>query len=199
MAEDRKIVQFKGAPKTEVGGYQIRGNTPPRGCLHAILARDPNGLIGKNNMMAWNIQDELDMFQTVLSSYTCLVVGMNTWRHLPYLGYQEVLIDRKFGQENTFNSNLSLELGAQTVRVKSYDMVIPTCMNKKTIVLGGASVLKMALEDITTFHMSEIKKEYEGDCHFTDKLEGFILEQTIDRPEFVYNRWVRPVDQEVKS
>ncbi len=199
MSDDRKIIQFQGKPKTEVGGFVIGGKYPYKGCLHAILARDPNGLIGKNNIMAWTIKDELELFKAVLSAYDCIIVGMNTWRHLHYLGKQEILIDREHGMEDTFKSNLSFELGAQVVRVKSYDKVKPTCMNAKALVIGGASLILTALEDITTFHMSEIKKEYEGDCWFTDKLEGFMLEQSIDRPEFVYNRYVRPVDLEVKS
>lgn len=131
--------------------------------ITAILARTPNGVVGKDNKLPWYLPEDLKLFKQISSEYTNMVMGRNTYESLPGLlpGRTHIVL--------TKNTEYKAQPGVVI------EHTVNDILNKygKFIVIGGPIVLKQFMPYIERFYLSVLHTEHSGDAYFTDSLKEF--------------------------
>lgn len=140
--------------------------------IKMILAVASNGVIGKNNGLAWRISEDLKIFKE-LTMGGILYVGKKTASTLPPLKGRDVMILNR----NEYPT-LS-DVGK---------------MDKDEWIIGGATIYNAALEQdiVDTVYLTVIEREYDGDVFFSTS------QFTPPRWELVTEKNIRLQDPSVK-
>lgn len=152
--------------------------------IKLIVAHDRNGLIGKDNVMPWNIKDELLFFRKMTINQN-LLMGRSTFsgigRVLPERTTYILTRDENF---NFVDDNVKIVHDTAELfdRFKDSEDIL--------FIAGGASVYKQFYEYAQELVISTIKKEYDGDAHFVDiDYSKYDLINTQDFAEFEVNTY----------
>ena len=125
----------------------------PTICLVVAVAR--NGVIGRDNGLAWHLSSDLKRFKA-LTMGTTLLMGRRTWDSIgrPLPGRRTLVLTR----DPTF----SVE-GAETVH--SWEAALAAA-GDRLMVVGGAEVYALALPQADVIHLTEVEAEPPGDVRF---------------------------------
>jgi len=157
--------------------------------LKAIVAMDPDRLIGKGVQLPWHLPEDLKWFKKATMGHAVLM-GRKTYDSIleslgkPLPGRLNVVLSRSpKPAEFTADSqkaellwiNKLEELGA-SARVAQEEVLF---------VIGGAEIYSHLLPHCEDLLITHVKKEYEGDVYFPDYTEQFELaEELFETEEF---------------
>ena len=150
--------------------------------FHAIAAMSDNRVIGNQGKIPWHIPEDFRWFKHKTMGGT-LIMGRKTFESIgkPLPGRKTLVI---------------------THNVAPYD--VPDCCNLASLdealsklpepywVCGGAQIYAALLPKCATLHLTQVKRQLEGDAFMPEFKGDFELEQIIhDNPAFRVERWSR--------
>lgn len=140
--------------------------------IKMILAVASNGVIGKNDGLAWRISEDLKTFKE-LTMGSVLYVGKKTAATLPPLKGRDVMVLNRNEYPTLF------DIGK---------------MDKEEWIIGGAAIYNAALEQdiVDTVYLTVIEREYDGDVFFSTS------QFALPRWELVSEKNIRLQDPSVK-
>lgn len=126
--------------------------------LTIIAAIGKNGELGNNNELIWKIPGDMKFFKenTIGKS---VVMGMNTLKSLPGL-----LPNRKHivltHQEVDFDSNIIVFHNKKDL------LSYITSLDEEVMIIGGAQIYSLLIEDVDKMLLTEIVASSEADTYF---------------------------------
>jgi dihydrofolate reductase len=122
--------------------------------LVAAVAR--NGVIGRDNGLAWHLSSDLKRFKA-LTMGKPMLMGRRTWDSIgrPLPGRRTLVLTRDRG----FRAE-----GAEIVH--SWDAALAAAESGELMVVGGAEIYRLALPQADVIHLTEVAGTYEGDTRF---------------------------------
>lgn len=120
-----------------------------------VVAVARNGVIGRDNGLAWHLSSDLKRFKALTMGST-LLMGRRTWDSIgrPLPGRRTLVLTR--------DPNFRVE-GAETV----HDWLSARSMaGDRLMVVGGAEIYALALPEADLIHLTEVEAEPEGDVRF---------------------------------
>ncbi|AWI89442.1 diacylglycerol kinase [Methylobacterium sp. DM1] len=126
----------------------------PRIALVVAIAR--NGVIGRDNDLAWRISSDLKRFKT-LTMGKPILMGRKTWDSIgrPLPGRRSLVLTR----------DRSLAIPDATV-VHDWDAALAAAGSDPLMVVGGAEIYRLALPHADRLHLTEVDAAPEGDAYF---------------------------------
>ncbi|MCX4198589.1 dihydrofolate reductase [Methylobacterium organophilum] len=121
--------------------------------LVAAVAR--NGVIGRDNGLAWHLSSDLKRFKA-LTMGKPMLMGRRTWDSIgrPLPGRRTLVLTRDTG----FRAE-----GAETVH--DWDSALAAA-GAELMVVGGAEIYALALPHADRLHLTEVEAEPAGDVRF---------------------------------
>lgn len=156
--------------------------------LAAIVAHDPNLVIGLSGEMPWHYSDDLKYFKSITMGHP-VIMGRVVFEELnehPLPGRENIVLSRTRNYEHvsTFSS---VEAALNHVAEEELAFVI-----------GGADVYEQLLPKVQKLFVTEIHQEYEGDTFFPEYRHqiGSVWKQIKrdDRPELSFVVYKRMAD-----
>ena len=126
--------------------------------LAAIVAHDPNLVIGKDGDLPWHYSEDLKYFKRTTMSHP-LIMGRVVFEELggnPLPGRENIVLShsKDYDHVSTFSSfDKALEY------VKDEEMVF---------LIGGGEIYSQFLDRCDKLFVTEIHQEYEGDTYFPE-------------------------------
>ncbi|WP_267425084.1 dihydrofolate reductase [Methylobacterium sp. GC_Met_2] len=122
--------------------------------LVAAVAR--NGVIGRDNGLAWHLSSDLKRFKA-LTMGKPMLMGRRTWDSIgrPLPGRRTLVLtrDRAFRAE-----------GVEVVH--DWEAALAAASGSELMVVGGAEIYALALPQADRLHLTEVAAEPEGDVRF---------------------------------
>lgn len=127
--------------------------------ISIVVARDKNGVIGKDNTLPWHLPADLQYFKSVTIGGRVLM-GRNTYdsigKALP--GRDNIVITSRA---------LDFEEGSRlVVRNHLVNALYEFGNDTELFVIGGSQVFQEALPYVTRIYVTQIDEEFEGDTFF---------------------------------
>lgn len=126
--------------------------------LAAIVAHDPNLLIGREGEMPWHYSEDLKYFKSVTMGHPLIMgrVVFEEFDEKPLPGRENIVLSRSkdYPHVPTFSS---VEAALQHLRDE--DLVF---------VIGGARVYEQLLPEVDKLFVTEIHQSFEGDTYFPE-------------------------------
>jgi dihydrofolate reductase len=145
--------------------------------LKAIVAHDPNRVIGNNLDIPWHIKEDFLHFKETTTGHT-IVYGSKTFtsmgKALPNRKNIVLNFDKNF---NAPDCEIVTSIDEIVARYKDSDEVVFIC--------GGASIYNQFLPYCEELIISEVKKEYVGNVFFPEYKDKFVCYKEDEREEFV--------------
>lgn len=172
--------------------------------ITGILACDPRGVIGKNNVLPWFNREEMNHFLNITSGQL-VIMGANTYRSLPdsfwhITNNKASLLENKIRQGIIFTRDINLVQNANSshniVFVNSFSHFLQLKnlpFNKNWYMIGGRQLAILFFEQkaISDFILTIFKQNYDGDVFFPlEMLENWprsILKETKDFTIYKYS------------
>ncbi len=144
-------------------------------CVALVVAVARNGVIGRDNGLAWNIPEDMAHFKAVTAGGT-VVMGRNTWesippRFRPLPGRRNIVLSRQPGftapgAEAAPTLEAALALAASPTADRARPSVV--------FIIGGAQIYAAALPIAQRLEVTEIQHDFQGDAHLASGWqEGF--------------------------
>lgn len=130
--------------------------------LAAIVAHDPDLVIGKEGSLPWHYPEDLKFFKRTTMGHP-LLMGRKVFEDLnekPLPGRENVVLSRSRNYDHvpTFAS-----IEAAIDHLRKEEMVF---------VIGGAEIYNQTLKMIDKLFITEIHQKYEGDTYFPEYRNG---------------------------
>lgn len=121
-----------------------------------VVAVARNGVIGRDNGLAWHLSSDLKRFKALTMSKPMLM-GRRTWASIgrPLPGRRTLVLTRDPG----FRAE-----GAEIVH--DWDAAVAAAAAPELMVVGGAEIYALALPHADRLHLTEVEAEPEGDVRF---------------------------------
>lgn len=149
----------------------------------AIVACDPNGVIGINGELPWYLPEDLEWFKNNTMDKVC--VASKTL-------YSSTLKNLKGRHWVSISSNPG-ELAIPEYNYNFYTArQVADDLNTDIMIVGGPKVYEWAMPDLTDVILTGVKKEYKGDAYINiDKLlENKYCYTSMDtNPEYKFTMW----------
>jgi dihydrofolate reductase len=128
----------------------------PSVSLVAAIAR--NGVIGRDNGLAWHLSSDLKRFKA-LTMGKPMLMGRRTWDSIgrPLPGRRTLVLTRDRGFRAA---------GAETVH--DWAAALAAAAGPELMVVGGAEIYALALPAADRLHLTEVDAEPDGDVRFPD-------------------------------
>lgn len=136
----------------------------PLPALVLVVARDKNGVIGKDGDLPWRLRSDLQRFKAVTIGKPC-IMGRNTWESLPLRplpGRLNIVLTRDEGYAEAGKTKgalvvTSLDEAMEIAREQAMeDGVDEIC------VIGGQALFAAALPRAKRLYITEVETEVEG-------------------------------------
>lgn len=124
--------------------------------LALIVARDENGVIGKDGRIPWKIKGEMKRFRE-LTTGNAVIMGRRTYEEIgrPLPNRTTVVVSRT-GDFSTDNC----------LTARSLSEALALCEGKDAYVAGGAALYREAIPLVDRMYITEIHAAFEGDTFF---------------------------------
>ena len=149
----------------------------------AIVAHDPNRVIGNNLDIPWHIKEDFKHFKETTTNHI-VVYGSKTFESMG-----KALPNRK---------NIVLHFDKSFVApgcevVTSIEELVNRYKNSEEVVFicGGASIYRQFIPYCDELIVSEVKKEYVGNVYFPEYKNDFSCYKEDEREEFVIKYYKR--------
>ena len=127
--------------------------------LSIIVAKAKNNIIGKDNILLWNLPADLKRFKELTTDHT-IIMGRKTFESLG-----RVLPNRK---HVVFSQNTNFSVNDENVRIVHSMLEIKEYIDdeNENFVIGGAMIYSLLMPYVTKMYVTEIDKDFEGDSFF---------------------------------
>ncbi len=134
---------------------------PPMQTYALIVAMDQNRLIGANNDLPWNLPADLARFKAVTMD-GALIMGRKTYESIgrPLPGRETIVISRTPSESPLPHVTYVTSLDEALAVAKTFD--------KKTFVIGGEEIFRLAMEGAERMFVTHIDGRFEGDRYFPE-------------------------------
>lgn len=132
--------------------------------LSLIVAMTPSRVIGNANQLPWpRIKEDMEWFRKTTMGHV-VIMGRKTFESIgkPLKGRTNFIVSKTASQIEgcrVFDSLIEAIFAALIT-------------DPKPFILGGAAIYEQALPYVKTIYLTEVKKEYPGDCKFPEILES---------------------------
>ncbi|WP_372639208.1 dihydrofolate reductase [Fodinibius sp.] len=126
--------------------------------LAAIVAHDPNLVIGRNGELPWHYSEDLKYFKSVTMGHP-MIMGRVVFEELnekPLPGRENIVLSRS---KNYSHVPVFSSIEAALQHVKDEELVF---------VIGGARVYEQLLPEVDKLFVTEIHQSFEGDTYFPE-------------------------------
>ena len=135
--------------------------------VHLIVAMTPEGVIGKDNQLPWEIPSDLKRFRRLTLGHP-VIMGATT-----FLGIVERLGHPLEGRMNlVLTSKRTREVQTRGgIAVPSPEKALAIAQNqhpRDPFVIGGASIYERFLPHCDILHLTTVQTKLEGDARFPD-------------------------------
>ena len=146
--------------------------------LSHIAAMSKNRVIGTEGKLPWNLPDDLRFFKEKTKGHI-VIMGRKTFESLPkpLPNRLNVVITR---QQNycvpegvKCFSNIQEALKFSEGQTEKW--------GEEVFIIGGGEIYKQTLEQAHYLYLTEIQKEFDGDAHYPEVSEQFVIAQKEDR------------------
>lgn len=149
----------------------------------AVVAMDPNRLIGRDGGMPWHLPDDLKLFRKVTTGHP-VVMGRKTWdslgRALP--NRQNIVLTR----DTDWEAEGAVRIGAPE------ELLELELIDREICIIGGSQVYGLFMPLIDLLWVSRIHDEYRGDTWFPAFEEQFPYSRDIlSYPGFTLRLYAR--------
>jgi dihydrofolate reductase len=126
--------------------------------LAALVAHDPNLVIGNKGGLPWHYPEDLKYFKRITMGYP-MIMGRKVFESLnekPLPGRENVVLSRNINYEHvpTFTS---------------FDAAVEYLHKEEIIfVIGGGEIYQQFMHRMDKLFVTEIHQEYEGDTYFPE-------------------------------
>ena len=152
--------------------------------LTAIVAHDPNRLIGSDGDLPWNLPADLAFFKKTTSGHP-IVMGRKTFDSIgrPLPKRQNIVLtrDREWAAE-----------GATTVHNPQAILSLEFTQPAPVFIIGGSEIYRQFLPLLDELLVTKVTKTYEGDTFFPTYESDFKASETLlTETDFSVVRFVR--------
>ncbi|ARJ37602.1 dihydrofolate reductase [Sporosarcina ureae] len=135
--------------------------------ISLLVAHDLDRVIGKDNEMPWYIPEELQYFKEKTMG-KAIVMGRKTFESIgrPLKGRLNIVITR--------NTDYQAD-GVTVVHDMESAVQLAKDYADEVMVIGGAEIFKMSMEDADRLYVTVIEKHYPGDTFFPAYEEDYAL------------------------
>jgi len=145
------------------------------------IARDRNGVIGKNGALPWRLKTDLAIFRAITMGKP-VIMGRKTWDSLPkkpLVGRTNIVLSRdgSFDPRSAVVCEDFSEALSIAREQAEEDGVGEVC------VIGGASLFETALPKARRIYLTEVDAEVEGDVRLSPIDESRWTEVRAERHE----------------
>lgn len=126
--------------------------------LAAIVAHDPNLVIGRKGELPWHYSEDLKYFKKVTMGHP-IIMGRVVFEELneePLPGRENIVLSRSRNYEHVLTFNA---IQGALDYVDDEDIAF---------VIGGAEVYRQLIPKVEKLFVTEIHEEYEGDTYFPE-------------------------------
>ena len=152
--------------------------------MKAIVAMDPNRVIGCEGKIPWHYTEDMKWFKEFTMGRT-LVMGWNTYQSLPVKlkGRKICVLSREWTPSLAFShepkaDDVYFRYPPTRKDPSVMDVFDPTEWSD-AIVTGGAKTYILLLPHITEMYVTHIAKDYEGDTYMPEFENQFSHIETI--------------------
>ena len=149
--------------------------------ISLIVAMDPNGLIGKNTGLPWQIKEELAFFRKQTMN-KFLLMG-----RLTYLALPNSLPGRKI----IVLSKTTKNLGYKTIADFQYVLDRFANSDEEIYIAGGKSIYEKFYKQASTIYVSVVKKTYEGNVFLNWNLSSLKKSIYKEDKDFIVYKYTK--------
>lgn len=129
--------------------------------ITAIMACDPDGVVGLNNSLPWFCKEELEHFRKV-TRHSCLIMGYETYLSMPKSAFEDkkALVLSRNRKVTFSNPNILI--------LRNIESVLSFAKEHKRLryfLIGGAGLVHEFIDRglVQEFLLSKLKQRYQGD------------------------------------
>ena len=152
----------------------------PRPRVAIVVARARNGVIGRDNGLAWHLPEDLQHFKATTLGHA-IVMGRKTFESIgrPLPGRRTIVVtgDPLWRHEGCERAD-SL---AQALTIAGSAGADPSIGTEEVFVVGGAQIYRQALPLADRLVVTEIDIDAQGDVHFPELPAGDWQETSRDQ------------------
>jgi len=126
-----------------------------------VVAIADNGVIGDHGKIPWRISDDMKHFKAVTLGNPC-IMGRKTWNSLPKKPLP--------GRTNIVLTRDSAFSATDAAIVYTFEEALAFAASeqpREIAVIGGADIYNMALPRASRIYLTEVRRDFAGDAHFT--------------------------------
>ena len=142
--------------------------------LYAVVAMDPNRLIGAGGQLPWHLPEDLKVFKRITMG-SPIIMGRTTYESIgrPLPGRRNIVVSRTWDQAPDGIDH-----------AKSVDDALSLVAdNEVAYVIGGTQLYAAMLPHCDGLYISHVHQAYEGDTHFPAFDEQFERDEVIEQFE----------------
>lgn len=133
-----------------------------------MWAQDKLGLIGQDNRLPWNNQEEMNLF-IKLTKYQNLVIGNNTYKSIPNKPLKEK------GKIYVLSKKLQKD-SSNVVYTNNYKEIINLSKKEDLIVIGGKEIYNLFSNYVSELWVSILNDKFKGNIYLDDLIKGNEIE-----------------------
>ena len=135
-----------------------------------VVACNEKGVIGKNNSIPWDVEEDLEMFKKLTSGHI-IIMGRKTYESLPVKPlknrYNIVLTSEPYNyKSNNENLVFTTQENVENILEKQKEK-----WGERVFIIGGSDIYKHYFDKCHKLHITVIHKEVEGDTYFPYNLK----------------------------
>lgn len=132
--------------------------------LAIIVAAAKNGTIGRNNQLPWHLPQDLKYFKSVTLGKP-VIMGRKTYESIgrPLPGRTNIVITRQ--QDWQPGAGVIVVSGLEQAILAAAD-VTRGVSDAEAMIIGGAEIYRLALEQADRVYLTQIEADIEGDATF---------------------------------
>ena len=132
--------------------------------ISMIVAVAENGVIGKNNDLAWHLPDDMRYFKKTTKGKP-VIMGRKNWESIPHKwqplpGRKNIIITRQ-GDYTANGATIVDSLEKAIAEAKKDDL-------EEIFIIGGGEIYAMGLEIADRMYITEIQGSPAGDTYFPE-------------------------------
>ena len=132
--------------------------------ISLIVAVSQNGVIGKDNKLAWHLPDDMKYFSN-MTKYHTVIMGRKNWESIP--NKFRPLPDRKnivITRNKNFKDNEAIVVNSIEEAIE----ISRSSEDEEIFIIGGGEIYKLGLSYVDKLYITEIYAEVEGNTFFPE-------------------------------
>lgn len=162
--------------------------------LTHIVAASRNQVIGKDNLLPWNIPEDLKFFRDKTKNHI-MIMGRKTFESLPKVlpSRFHIVISRNPTKTDhpdvayTISVDSALEIAKEQLKKST------NTWGNEVFIIGGGEIFRQTMSQVDKIYLTQINQDYDGDAFYptVDPNQFFLYEEhpgnqsprTLNSPE----------------